>query len=63
VVQAVAETDSEKVFAWAMEHFLDLGFSEQQSETLANDGAGWWEAKKLLDKGCTTNFAFEILRT
>ena len=54
-------TESEKLHTYVRLKFEQLGFNYMQADTLAEDRADWWEAKRLIDQGCPVMLAFDIL--
>ena len=61
--EQVAKKDAErdKVLAWEMERFWDLGFTLSQCEELVRSGADWHDADRLLRAGCTKRVVYRIL--
>lgn len=46
---------------WVEERFIQLGFNEWQAAALVAARASWWDAKQLLDNGCSSLHAIDIL--
>lgn len=56
------ETEEERVFKLRMQRFLELGFTQLESELLAEADVDWHDAaRRFIEKGCSTQLAFEIL--
>jgi hypothetical protein len=63
-MQADAPTQDEeavRVFHWRVRRFRSLEFTLWQSRRLAEMGADWHEAERLLDAGCPAHVVFDLL--
>lgn len=47
---------------WRREQFWRLGFDEDHADDLARVKADYREAQVLLERGCTHEWAYELLR-
>ena len=54
-------TEEEIVTSWNEERFRELGFPDTLAELLADDGADWHQARRLLETGCPHLIALRIL--
>lgn len=45
-------SDDEKTLSWVEQQFRTLGFNELQAVALADAGADWHEAQRLIRSGC-----------
>ena len=54
-------TEAERVLANIELRFLELGFNPLQAAALAESGADWHEAERLLVSGCSLETAVDIL--
>jgi hypothetical protein len=63
LVEAAEEVDDEavRVFHWRVRRFLALGFTLRQARVLASLHVEWHTAEKLLEQGCPTSTAFDLL--
>lgn len=59
--EARKPTEVEIVRSHVEERFLELGFNVLQAEALADAGADWHEAERLIEKGCPHSTALDIL--
>jgi len=56
-----ARDEEAGVLRWRRQMFLDLGFNVRQSQRLAEQGADWHHAGRLLSGGCPVDTAFDLL--
>ena len=54
-------SDDEKTLSWVEQQFRELGFNELQAVALAEAGADWHEAQRLLKSGCPFLTAVDLL--
>lgn len=59
--EARKPTEVEIVRSHVEERFRNLGFNTMQAEALADAGADWHEAERLIVKGCDHEIALDIL--
>ena len=54
-------SDDEKTLSWVEQQFRTLGFNELQAVALADAGADWHEAQRLIRSGCPFLTAVDLL--
>lgn len=57
--ELVDEVD--RVYRWRRDKFLELGFSWLEARMLADAGADYHQAERLLDVGCPRHLVFDLL--
>ena len=53
--------DDERTLSWVEERFSELGFNDMQSVALAEAGADWHEAQRLIRGGCPVLTVVDLL--
>jgi hypothetical protein len=61
VAAPVQPSEEERVAAWKMEMFWNIGFTLAQCENLTRCACDWHDAKKLLDQGCLHRWVYLYL--
>ncbi len=59
--ESVLEVEQGQVRSWRREQFVRLGFSEAQALLLADSDADLGQARYLLNRGCSSALALQIL--
>ncbi len=59
--EPVPEVEHGPVRSWRREQFVRLGFSEAEALLLADSEADLGQARYLLDRGCSSPLALQIL--
>lgn len=54
--------DSELTLGYVISRFMGLGFDLKHAGQLADEGADWRDAERLLKEGCPVDIAYDILR-